>query len=116
MKASLFFAKCKLPGILAKAAVAMFFLCQVPLQAATDTARVVKYGQNDIVAVKAKLRYSTLIILPEKEEILNFTTGDKEFWIRQRGAQSLLYPSRAGRHSQQSESHHYQRSRLFVSA
>jgi type IV secretion system protein VirB9 len=69
----------------------------MPVRAATDTARVVKYGQNDIVQVKAKLRFSTLIILPEKEEILDFTTGDKEFWIIN-GAHNLCYihPAQAG--------------------
>ena len=36
---------------------------QSTLQAATDTGRVVKYAENDIVPVKAKLRFSTLIIL-----------------------------------------------------
>jgi type IV secretion system protein VirB9 len=69
----------------------------MPVRAATDTARVVKYAQNDIVPVKAKLRFSTLIILPEKEEILDFTTGDKEFWIIN-GAHNLCYihPAQAG--------------------
>jgi len=64
---------------------------------AAETARVVKYAQNDIVPVKAKLRFSTLIILPEKEEILDFTTGDKEFWIIN-GAHNLCYihPAQAG--------------------
>src|SRR5690348_4865982 len=65
-------------------------LSELPIHAATDTARVVKYAQNDIVPIKAKLRYSTLIILPEKEEILDFTTGDKEFWIVN-GAHNLCY-------------------------
>lgn len=80
-------------------AVILGFLAftQIPARAATDTARVVKYGQNDIVQVKAKLRFSTLIILPEKEEILDFTTGDKEFWIIN-GAHNLCYihPAQAG--------------------
>ncbi len=68
-----------------------------PVRAATDTARVVKYAQNDIVPINAKLRYSTLIVLPEKEEILDFTTGDKEFWIIN-GAHNLCYihPAQAG--------------------
>ena len=72
-------------------------LGQIPAHAATDTARVVKYAQNDIVPVKAKVRFSTLIILPEKEEILDFTTGDKEFWIIN-GAHNLCYihPAQAG--------------------
>jgi type IV secretion system protein VirB9 len=57
----------------------------------------VKYGPNDIVPVKGKLRFSTLIVLPEKEEILDFTTGDREFWIIN-GAHNLCYihPAQAG--------------------
>ncbi len=56
-----------------------------------------KHYTSDIVPVKAKLRFSTLIILPEKEEILDFTTGDKEFWIIN-GAHNLCYihPAQAG--------------------
>src|SRR5580693_9928709 len=65
--------------------------------AAADEARVVKYSKQDIVPVNAKLRFSTLIVLPEDEEILDFTTGDKEFWIIN-GAHNLFYvhPAQAG--------------------
>jgi type IV secretory pathway VirB9-like protein len=58
---------------------------------------VVKYSKEDIVPVRAKLRFSTLIVLPEDEEILDFTTGDKEFWIIN-GAHNLCYvhPAQAG--------------------
>ena len=49
--------------------------------ATEEGARVVKYGKQDIVPVHAKLRFSTLIVLPDDEEILDFTTGDREFWI-----------------------------------
>src|SRR6266699_6111516 len=72
------------------------FLCLVgtaamPAGAATEAvARVVKYSKEDIVPVRAKLRFSTLIVLPENEEILDFTTGDKEFWIIN-GAHNLCY-------------------------
>jgi type IV secretion system protein VirB9 len=60
-------------------------------------ARVVKYSKEDIVPVRAKLRFSTLIVLPEDEEILDFTTGDKEFWVIN-GAHNLCYvhPAQAG--------------------
>ena len=72
----------------------------MPLRAATDAARVVKYSKEDIVPVHAKLRFSTLIVLPEDEEILDFTTGDKEFWIIN-GAHNLCYvhPAQAGSRS-----------------
>lgn len=65
--------------------------------AADDAARVVKYGKEDIVPVHAKVRFSTLIVLPDDEEILDFTTGDREFWIIN-GAHNLCYvhPAQAG--------------------
>jgi Conjugal transfer protein len=69
-----------------------------PVEAATDAAaRVVKYSKEDIVPVRAKLRFSTLIVLPEDEELLDFTTGDKEFWVIN-GAHNLCYvhPAQAG--------------------
>jgi type IV secretory pathway VirB9-like protein len=68
------------------------------IAAATDaTARVVKYAKEDIIPVRAKLRFSTLIVLPEDEEILDFTTGDKEFWVIN-GAHNLCYvhPAQTG--------------------
>ena len=66
--------------------------------AATEAAaRVVKYSKEDIVPVHAKLRFSTLIVLPGDEETLDFTTGDKEFWVIN-GAHNLCYvhPAQAG--------------------
>src|SRR6266404_7979887 len=65
---------------------------------ATETgARVVKYSREDVVPVHAKLRFSTLIVLPDDEEILDFTTGDREFWIIN-GSHNLCYvhPAQAG--------------------
>jgi type IV secretion system protein VirB9 len=63
----------------------------------TEGARVVTYSREDIIPVRAKLRFSTLIVLPDNEEILDFTTGDKEFWIVN-GAHNLCYihPAQAG--------------------
>ena len=65
--------------------------------AAEAEARIVKYGREDIVPVHAKLRFSTLIVLPDDEEILDFTTGDREFWIIN-GSHNLCYvhPAQAG--------------------
>src|SRR4030095_3387923 len=53
----------------------------LPVLAAAEGARVVTYGKEDVVPVHAKVRFSTLIVLPDSEEILDFTTGDREFWI-----------------------------------
>src|SRR5437667_6906034 len=65
--------------------------------AAEPGARVVKYSREDVVPVHAKLRFSTLIVLPDDEEILDFTTGDREFWIIN-GSHNLCYvhPAQAG--------------------
>lgn len=54
-----------------------------PAATANDplAARVVAYGEKDVVPVKAKVRYTTLIVLPKQESILDYTCGDKEFWI-----------------------------------
>ena len=64
---------------------------------AQNAARMVKYSQTDIVPIRAKVRFSTLIVLPADEEILDFTTGDKEFWIIN-GTHNLCYlhPAQAG--------------------
>jgi len=59
--------------------------------------RVVKVAKEDVIPVRAKVRYSTLLVLPDNEEILDFTTGDREFWIIN-GAHNLCYvhPAQAG--------------------
>ena len=44
-------------------------------------ARVVQYGDRDIVKLKAKVGFTTLIVLPKNESILDFTTGDRDLWI-----------------------------------
>ena len=85
-------------GLVAIAVLSVLAVPSSPARAAADaTARVVKYSKEDIVPVRAKLRFSTLIVLPEDEEILDFTTGDKEFWIIN-GAHNLCYvhPAQAG--------------------
>ncbi len=72
-----------------------FSLCS--LAHAESIARIVKYSQTDIIPIRAKVRFSTLIVLPADEEILDFTTGDKDFWIIN-GAHNLCYlhPAQAG--------------------
>src|SRR5712691_764027 len=68
-----------------------------PFVHADSSARVVKYSDNDIIPIRAKIRFSTLIVLPADEEILDFTTGDKDFWIIN-GTHNLCYlhPAQSG--------------------
>jgi type IV secretion system protein VirB9 len=64
------------------------------------TARLVKYHANDIVSVRAKMRYTTLIALPSTEKILEVATGDKDFWIIDTvGNYCFLHPAKEGIHS-----------------
>src|SRR3974390_1884983 len=85
-----------------KFSVFLVGLCWISLEATPALAdpggaRTVKYSQQDIIPVRAKLRFSTLIVLPQNEDILDFATGDKEFWIVN-GAHNLCYvhPAQAG--------------------
>jgi type IV secretory pathway VirB9-like protein len=67
---------------------------------AQQTARVVKYHTHDIVPVRAKMRYTTLIQLPAAEKILEAATGDKDFWIIEAvGSYCFLHPAKEGIHS-----------------
>ena len=64
------------------------------------TARLVKYHTNDIVSVRAKMRYTTLIELPGTEKILEVATGDRDFWIIDTvGNYCFLHPAKEGIHS-----------------
>ena len=68
----------------------MGMLAQTQAAHADSGARTVKYAETDIIPIHAKIRFSTLIVLPVNEEILDATTGDKEFWIIN-GAHNLCY-------------------------
>jgi type IV secretion system protein VirB9 len=46
-----------------------------------QTARTVAYHTQDIIPIQAKVKYTTVIILPISEKIMEAATGDKDFWI-----------------------------------
>jgi hypothetical protein len=59
-------------------------------------ARTVVYHARDLVALRAKLHYTTLIVLPEGEDVVEATCGDKEFWIiNVRGGLVSVKPAKA---------------------
>src|ERR1700685_2089451 len=45
------------------------------------SARTVQYYSADIVPIRAKVKYTTLIEVPPTEKIMEAATGDKDFWI-----------------------------------
>ncbi len=89
--------KSALRNNLSLAILCLAVLAAFPVHAETGSGRTVKYSQQDIVPVHAKVRFSTLIVLPQSEEILDFATGDKDFWIIN-GAHNLCYvhPAQTG--------------------
>jgi len=72
-------------------------LAPEPVTQAQPEARVIQYSERDVVRIKTKLRYTTLIVLPKNEQILDYTCGDKEFWVVN-GSQNFAYvkPAKAG--------------------
>jgi type IV secretion system protein VirB9 len=59
--------------------------------------RTIPYHVRDVVALRAKVRYTTMIVLPEGEDILEVTCGDKEFWIvNAHGAVAYVKPAKPG--------------------
>jgi type IV secretion system protein VirB9 len=75
----------------------------VPRSAQSDSplvasgARTISYHPRDLVPLHAKLRYTTLIVLPDTEDVVEVTCGDKEFWIvNAHGSLLSLKPTKAG--------------------
>ena len=59
--------------------------------------KTIGYGAKDVVKLNTKVKFTTLIILPPSERILDFSCGDKEFWIIE-GNQNFAYvkPAKEG--------------------
>lgn len=69
----------------------------VGAMAPSPTSRTVPYHSRDLVALRAKVRYTTLIVLPQGEDIIEVTCGDKEFWIvNVRGPLAYVKPAKVG--------------------
>jgi type IV secretory pathway VirB9-like protein len=64
---------------------------------ATGEARTVKYAAKDIVRITTRPHFTTLILLPPQERILDFVIGDKDSWVLE-GTQNFAYlkPTKAG--------------------
>jgi type IV secretion system protein VirB9 len=61
------------------------------------SARTVEFHSQDIVAIHAKLKYTTLIELPGTEKIMEAATGDKDFWVVDVvGNFCFVHPAKAG--------------------
>src|SRR5580765_4546375 len=63
----------------------------------TGEARTIKYAPRDIVRITTRPHFTTLILLPPQERILDFVIGEKDAWVLE-GTQNFAYlkPTKAG--------------------
>ena len=65
--------------------------------APTEQARTVQYHSQDIIPIRAKVKYTTLIVVPSTEKIMEAATGDKDFWIVDVvGSFCFVHPAKPG--------------------
>ena len=64
-----------------KRMLALLLICGLPYLQAQKKPTVERLGESDLLMVKTKVRFSTLIVLPEGEEISEVTCGDKDYWV-----------------------------------
>jgi type IV secretion system protein VirB9 len=77
------------PG-LAVAAVAISLFAAASVTAETFESRRVPYHSVDVVDLNCQVRFTTLIVLPAGEKILDFVVGDKDYWQLE-GAANFAY-------------------------
>jgi len=83
--------------LIALAGIALALSPNVMLSAQEATARTVQYHSQDIVPIRAKLKYTTLIQVPATEKIMEAATGDKDFWVVDVvGNFCFVHPAKAG--------------------
>ena len=66
--------------VLAIFSVASPWLLRSP-HAQTPGVRQVSEAAETVIPVQTRLRYTTMIVLPDEEEILDIVCGDKDFWV-----------------------------------
>src|SRR5579871_6353647 len=75
----------------------MIVLASSTSLAEDPAARTVQVHSQDIVPIRAKLKFTTLIEVPPAEKIMEAATGDKEFWIVDVvGNFCFVHPAKAG--------------------
>lgn len=64
------------------ASVVTFITClSVSVLAQVAGVRDVTYSSRGVIDLNTQLRYSTMIVLPDTEEILDVVCGDKDLWV-----------------------------------
>src|SRR6266436_1190003 len=77
--------------------LALVAVTAIPAIAQDASARTVQYHSQDIVPIRAKLKYTSLIEVPPTEKIMEAATGDKDFWVVDVvGNFCFVHPAKAG--------------------
>ena len=83
--------------VLASALSSTTAFAQTATTVPTEQARTVQYHSQDIVPIRAKVKYTTLIVVPTTEKIMEAATGDKDFWIVDVvGSFCFVHPAKPG--------------------
>jgi type IV secretion system protein VirB9 len=53
----------------------------ITLAAQTSGVREVTASDRSVIQLNTKLRYTTMVVLPQEEEILDVICGDRDFWV-----------------------------------
>jgi len=53
----------------------------VPLAAQSTGIREVSASDRNLIQLHTRIRYTTMVILPDDEEILDVVCGDRDFWV-----------------------------------
>src|ERR1700738_2472028 len=78
--------------------------------------REVAASERGVISLATKIRYTTMIILPDTEEILDVLCGDKEFWVINASHNIAHLKPAKGRRGDKPESGDGERHSLFLPA
>jgi len=53
----------------------------MPVSAQTSGIREVAASERSLITLQTRLRYTTMIVLPDSEDILDIICGDRDFWV-----------------------------------
>lgn len=77
--------------------VVIAMLCLVPFVRGQKKNTIQRFGDGDMPLIRTKVRFTTLVVLPEGEEIAEVVCGDKEYWVIE-GKDNIVYvkPAKEG--------------------
>ena len=81
------------------------------VRAQTTGIREVSASERSLIPLQTRLRYTTMIVLPDGEEILDVICGDQDFWVISADAEHRAREAGEGGRGDEPESGHGQRRR-----